>query len=128
MEQPVISFEGYEIKKYHYDKKDETTDVLKDPFTISVKTGMTDELDAGIVTANVIYETEEITVDIIVAGFFKIIEKNEKAVISNYLAVNGTAMLFPYIRSMISMLTSLDSEKAIMLPTINTTNLLKSVD
>lgn len=36
------------------------------------------------------------------------------------IRVNGTALLYPYVRSVISTLSSVDSESAILLPTLNT--------
>nr|WP_279384907.1 protein-export chaperone SecB [Lacticaseibacillus manihotivorans] len=39
------------------------------------------------------------------------------------LTVNGTAILFPYVRSTISMVTGLDSAQTVLLPTIRTTDL-----
>nr|WP_054750988.1 protein-export chaperone SecB [Lacticaseibacillus thailandensis] len=53
--------------------------------------------------------------------FFDISEElTNKDDIGRALAVNGTAILFPYVRGIISMVTGLDSAHTILLPTINT--------
>ncbi|AMB94975.1 hypothetical protein CYJ28_02655 [Aerococcus sanguinicola] len=54
-----------------------------------------------------------------VVGQFKI---NEKINHIDYLRVNGTAILFPYLRTFISVVSSLDNEDAIVIPTVNTNN------
>ena len=49
-----------------------------------------------------------------------LLEINEKTEAKKHLSVNGTAILFPYLRSIVSILSSLDNSNAIVLPTINT--------
>lgn len=122
---PVIIFNGYEIKYYNYKKKADLDSGIEDPFNVSVEPGVTEDLKNGKISIHVLYELPEVSIDIEVDGFFKINEITDPDKISEYLVVNGTAILFPYVRSMISMLSSLDSDKAIILPTINTTNFLK---
>ncbi|WP_278589721.1 protein-export chaperone SecB [Limosilactobacillus pontis] len=39
---------------------------------------------------------------------------------------NGTAMLYPYVRSIISMITSLDNNNVAVLPTLNFVELFNS--
>lgn len=122
---PVIIFSGYEIINYTYKKKANLDSDIKDPFNVSVKSGISEDLKNGKISVHVLYELPEVSIDIEVDGFFEINDVTDPDKISEYLVVNGTAILFPYVRSMISMLSSLDSDKAIILPTINTTNFLK---
>lgn len=127
MNEPVIVFNGYEIQHYRFErkKKDNIEQKKEEPLSVSVESGTTDDLEHGRINIQVLYDLPEVAIDIKVSGYFDInvAEKPEK--ISEYLVVNGTAIIFPYVRSMVSMLSSLDSEKAIILPTINTTNLLE---
>ncbi|OEZ34866.1 hypothetical protein A6B36_09575 [Lactiplantibacillus plantarum] len=59
-----------------------------------------------------------------VAGIFSLnIDDYPKDAVLNALVVNGTAILYPYVRSIVSVLTSLGSENSVVLPTINTNNL-----
>ena len=63
--------------------------------------------------------------DISVIGYFEINPEVEQEEIEQYLVQNGTAILFPYLRTTISFITSLDNEKAIIIPTINTIGLFE---
>lgn len=42
-----------------------------------------------------------------------------------YLGVNGTAILLPYLRAIVSMVTVLDKNEAIVFPTLNVSELMK---
>ena len=55
-----------------------------------------------------------------IVGKFEINPKMELKEIEEVLSVNGVALVYPYARSIISMLTTLDSDRAIVIPTINT--------
>lgn len=127
MSEPVIVFNGYEIQHYRFERKKQNNVEQKkeDPLSVSVESGTTDDLEHGRISIQVLYDLPEVAIDIKVSGYFDInvAEKPEK--ISEYLVVNGTAIVFPYVRSMVSMLSSLDSENSIILPTINTTNFLE---
>lgn len=127
MEKPVINFQKYEIKEYFFKRKeidDAQSEHPEPDFELSVTPGVTPDFSDGKISVNVNFENEDISVKLIVEGFFELNKEVSKEKLEEYLVVNGTAIVFPYIRSMISMLTSLDSEKAILLPTINTNNLL----
>lgn len=56
-----------------------------------------------------------------ITGQFIINEENEDKA-EEYIRLNGTAILMPYLRAFVSVLTSLDNNDAIVLPTINTHN------
>ncbi len=131
MKGPVISFTSYEIQHYSFERKHTDEDKInpeneknQEPFSVSVESATTDDLTHGLINVSVVYDTVDVSIDIKVAGYFDIQVAEEPEKISEYLVVNGTAIVFPYIRSMISMLSSLDSEKAIIIPTINTMDLL----
>ena len=126
-EQPVIYFKGYEIKDFKYSKKDfkHIKENSEDaPFNISVNPGYNSKKERAVIGVHVSFENDEISLDIVVNGYFELMDGNTDN-FEKYLVINGTAMVFPYIRSMVSMLTSLDNENAIVLPTINTYSLWK---
>ncbi len=125
---PVIEFKSYQIQHYNFERKKIKGDTIlnEEPFSISVTSGITDDLKHGRINIQVSYDLPVIIVDIEVSGYFDTNELETLEQIEEHLIVNGTAIVFPYIRSMVSMLSSLDSENAIILPTINTTNFLKS--
>lgn len=65
---------------------------------------------------------------VVIAGFFSFEsdEKVEDDIICRYYELNGTAILFPYLRSVVSDLTSKGGDSPIILPTINIPSLLDS--
>lgn len=121
MNKPVISFEKYEILSIEYKKSDEQTKENTDINT-EVSLGISDELKSGIVEIDVSIFDSNNNRDIQtrVRGFFLVNEELNAEKIEQFLGQNGTAMLYPYVRSIISMVSSLDSETSILLPTINT--------
>lgn len=121
---PVISFKGYEIKNFNYSKEKKEESDIEKPFSVHVNAEATEKLAYGKVNVHVKYELVNVTIFIEVDGFFEINDDENEETVMKHLTVNGTAIVFPYIRSMVSMLTSLDSDAAVILPTINTTDFL----
>ncbi|MDX5475021.1 MAG: protein-export chaperone SecB [Bacillaceae bacterium] len=121
MEKPVISFEQYEILNINYEKL-ENSEHDEQNIDTSVSIGFTEDMQAGKVEIEVkVFDPElfrKITVSL--RGLFTISEGLSEEEIKMYLAQNGTAILYPYVRSIVSFISSLDSESAIVLPTINT--------
>lgn len=64
-----------------------------------------------------------------VSGIFRLVDseitKDEKF---NYYKVNALAILFPYLRSVISDITSKGSEVPLILPTINIVSLFRKIE
>ena len=123
--EPVLQFEGYQIEKIIYEKNIETSD--ENNINVEVSTGLNSERDKGKVelSINVLESNENRKLEISLVGFFTFsnVDDDKKTEI---LAINGTAILYPYIRSVSSMVTSQDSSPAIILPTVNTINFLKN--
>ena len=91
---------------------------------------MTDDLSSGLLTVEAKIKAKDKYIFIRLRAFFSIGQQlKEEGVqenIERFLVINGTAIVFPYLRSTISMVSSLDSEDVIVLPTINTTTLFNS--
>lgn len=125
-DQPVIYFKSYEIEKFNYMKvnPDEKIDDSgnDNSFTVSVKPSYDVERKNAALKVDVVFATGNMKIDITVNGYFELIDDTQVD-FEKLLVINGSAIIFPYIRSMVSMLTSLDNEHAIILPTINTNNL-----
>ena len=123
--EPVLQFEGYQIEKIIYEKNIETSD--ENNINVEVSTGLNSERDKGKVelSIHVLESNEKRKLEITLVGFFAFsnVDDNRKTEI---LAINGTAILYPYIRSVASMVTSQDSSSAIILPTVNTINFFKN--
>ncbi len=125
--EPVIKFKGYEIENINYQK----TAVEKFDISNNIQCGINDDLTRGMVIVQTVINdaSNQRRIEIIIRGFFEVDEKlKEKDEILNYLGVNGTAIIYPYVRTYASLLTSLDSESSIILPTINTQDFIETLD
>jgi preprotein translocase subunit SecB len=123
---PVIELNNYRITNIEYTtfETQEELNYFKDENgTISATVGTTeDNKEARIVISTTILKSDEEQMDfkkvtLEITGYFKI---NTDENVQEYLRVNGTAILFPYLRTFISVITSLDNSDAIVIPTINT--------
>lgn len=121
---PVLNFQRYEIESYHYDKIEDVIEGTEQDLDLEVNGGISEDLQRGKITIKLNLITQDFKLNLCVGGYFDVKEGLVEKAIEEALVVNGTAIIFPYVRSMVSMLTSLDSEKAVLLPTINTYNLL----
>ena len=128
--EPVISFKGYEIEKISYTKEEISPDIIKDmpidddgnALGIAVKTGISEDHSMGLVSflIDIIKPSSNLRLNVEISGHFELSKSLETEEIDDFLSVNGTAILFPYVRSIISIISTLDSNDAIILPTINT--------
>lgn len=130
MSEPLITFKGYNIEKIVYSKELLNIDYILDTneeqeFGLSVEQSISEDLKKAILTLTVQLNNKEREIYILteIDSYFEINNLGSIEEIKNVLLVNGTAIVYPYIRSIISMITSLDSGNAIVLPTINTTTL-----
>lgn len=127
---PVIEFQKYRIKNIDYravDNIDELKTYYEKNGKISLSIGLNESKDkAQLTVSTCISDSDNLRVaDISVIGYFEINPEVEQEEIEQYLVQNGTAILFPYLRTTISFITSLDNEKAIIIPTINTIGLFE---
>ncbi|MBT2569835.1 protein-export chaperone SecB [Planococcus sp. ISL-110] len=127
--EPVIKFRGYSIEKLVFTKEEmdfdeEFEDQEDKDLSLSLNYGVTEDFKEGKVELTVrIKNTEnDIKISLKVVGDFEINNLDDIEKIHQFLSINGTAILYPYVRSIISMVSSLDSPDAILLPTINTSN------
>ena len=121
---PVISLEKYIIEELNF-KHDLIPEELESEseFKIDFQAGTTEDLKNGkvILTAKISDVKNHRRIEAKLSGYFDI---NIKEDIEEYLVVNGTAILFPYLRSVVSMITSLASSDAIVIPTVNVLELI----
>lgn len=126
MNNPVIELNNYRITNIEYttfETQEELNSFKDENGTISATVGTTeDNKEARIVISTTILKSDEEQMDfkkvtLEITGYFKI---NTDENVQEYLRVNGTAILFPYLRTFISVITSLDNSDAIVIPTINT--------
>ena len=124
---PVLNFKGYRIVNIDYKRLESTEEFdseSKDFMDLSAFVGITeDNNEAHIKVTCLLNDVENLRkVTIEIVGIFEIALKDaSEEEIKKILAVNGVAILFPYVRAAMSVISSLDNENSILLPTINTT-------
>ena len=128
---PVLNFKGYRIVNIDYTRLESTEEFdseSKEFMDLSAFVGITeDNKEAHIKVTCILNDFENLRkVTIEIVGIFEIAIKDaSQEEIKKLLAVNGVAILFPYVRAAMSVISSLDNENAILLPPINTTGFLE---
>ena len=123
---PVLNFKGYRIVNIDYKRLESTEEFdseSKDFMDLSAFVGITeDNNEAHIKVTCLLNDVENLRkVTIEIVGIFEIaLKEASEEEIKKILAVNGVAILFPYVRAAMSVISSLDNENSILLPTINT--------
>lgn len=126
--EPIMKLNGYSIKDLEYTKEKNRLEKYDSGFQYSPSVGVDFKENKSIVTLKISLKdgSSRFGVKLVIQGQFDISEslsKNGEDAIAEAMFVNGTAILFPYARSVISMITGLDSSSTVLLPTINTTEL-----
>lgn len=124
--EPVIKFIGYKINRIDYNEII-GKDVKSKKTNINLK--ITCNLDKGIGTVIITstFFNENPSDDnfgvrkceLKMTGAFKIRNDLSFEEARKYLATNGAAMLYPYVRTTISILVSLDAPENVIMPSIN---------
>ncbi|PYF05631.1 protein-export chaperone SecB [Ureibacillus chungkukjangi] len=122
MKDPVIKFKGYSIQQMIYQKVDSKEGSPSSKLNLSC--GISEDMKFGKIIITVEFINSEVQILLTVEGLFDVKGVESKESIEEFLTVNGTAIVYPYVRSIMSMVSSLDSNNAIILPTINTTNFI----
>lgn len=124
---PVIRLTGYrvtDIQYKHYLDKGDFDAVFDETKSPSIKMKPTISVDGATgqmrMTAHIVTKQLRQIGDITIVGFFKFRDDvNEDSDKYRYLSVNGGAMVYPYLRATVSMLTALDNPDTVLLPTLN---------
>lgn len=122
-----FKFEEYRIIKSVINIKegetpDDVYDISISPSGLKSKNQFDLTLDIDIKDKNGIVD-----IDISVVGIFCFRDDIDVNLLPNYFAVNAPAILFPYMRAYISLLTSLSGIGSVLLPTLNLSSLAKEL-
>jgi preprotein translocase subunit secB len=123
MNKPVINLQRYEVDELLISRDFTKNDHNKEALKLDAKVGTTDDNTQGAIKLSVSLIDKNIRkkLSATITGYFEInIEEN----IYQILYVNGTAILYPYLRSIVSIVSAIDSSEAMLLPTINVLELL----
>lgn len=123
--EPVIILNKYVLRKLNYtsiDRGNKEVEHEEENLIRRVTTGITEDKKNAIVILNVKVKDIELGryIECEVLGEFSINDNIDESNIENTLGINGVALIYPYVRTIISIISTLDSEKAILIPTINT--------
>ncbi|MDA6090310.1 protein-export chaperone SecB [Lactobacillus amylovorus] len=118
-----ISFKGYRIKKLEYG-----LDIKVPKSDIEIQYGISKDKKLGQVTITVNFndESKKSHGILVVTGQFDLADNLTDKQLHIFLGQNGAAILYPYVRSILSMITALDDNRVEILPTLNFVNLAKN--
>lgn len=73
-------------------------------------------------------EQEEMKLGVTVCGFFELQDESDESIRKAVISKNTLSILFPYLRSQVTLLTAQPDIKPIVLPAININSLLDNID
>lgn len=120
----VLNFLGYDTKEMTFKKNDDYVErgrVSLKP-KLGVEISQSDESNADItLSVRISGTTVPFKVFVKIKGYFSFeLEEAEGLEFSNMLRVNGVAIMYPYVRALVTQLTSMSNEhRPYILPTIN---------
>lgn len=123
MNKPVINLKKYEVDSLLISRDLTSDDHEAEAFNLNAEVGHSDDNTHGAVKLSVVLIDKDALkkISATIIGYFEI---NIKENIFDILYVNGTAILYPYLRSIVSIVSAIDSSEAMLLPTINVLELL----
>lgn len=125
-----ITFQGYQINSIHYSQNstDNLDKHLEPVFEPDFECALNEDETKGIVEVSSKIQTQQRILEVSVTGFFDLNREYSDDIeeLKMSLIVNGGAIILPYVRSISSMITALDSNQAIILPTVNIIELIKN--
>lgn len=123
MNKPVITLQRYEVDQLLISRELTERDFDEETFDLDANVGIAPDKANGIIKLNVSLIDKDIKKKLLatITGYFEI---NIEEDIIDVLFVNGTAILYPYLRSIVSIVSAIDSSEAMLLPTINVLELL----
>lgn len=120
---PVIKFNGYEIVEISL-QKEEGIKEREDSVEFEVQKQIKLDRSHAIVKLiiRVEYDSNK-SLKVAIQGSFTPKNNLEGNEFDEFLSINGVSILLPYLRSIISMITALDSSESVLIPTINVAEL-----
>lgn len=120
MSKPPISFRSYRIQNLEYKMVDEISN--EDSPYLEGGFSLADDHKSGMVRQSVIIRNnkKKTVLKLSMVAFFDVLnDKLDEDELNGLLAQNGSAMLYPYVRSIVSIISSLDSPEVINLSSLN---------
>lgn len=127
----VASFQGYSIRDIEYHKSLKNLgNMLSDEDSLEVSSDIhvTPDMKQAKLQLKVLCHAPNAEMRLELWGYFTLTTKLKRNEITDYLGLNGVALLLPYARSIISMVSVLDGKDALLMPTVDVLGLLKSTE
>lgn len=125
--EPVITFNSYEILNLSVKNADDTTEKERAKQNLATNFGLTKDLGFARVTQTLdcFDKNSDHQIHLVMAGYFIIndLEAGEER-IKQYVTSNANAILYPYVRSVVSVISTLASSKTTILPTLRFNGLI----
>ena len=118
----------YFSKSFFEQVRGKNSDEYQTTFNINYAVNNEDDSKIKVtIDTSIINETGNIKLEIQTVGIFRIEKKDmEVSVYEHLIKVNTVAIIFPYIRSQVSLLTTQPGIKPVMLPPMNLNALIDS--
>lgn len=120
MNNSQVEFKGYSISKLEMKKIEELKNKKEENFEIKIGyfQNIKDKLSYKLVMKlKIVTKKQEISMDL--EGYFKFGNTFDQQLVEEFLRINGSMILYPYCRSIVSSITNLDSDDSVILPVIN---------
>lgn len=127
MNNSEFQFQGYRIQKSFIEIFEVGDDDLNIDFEMSGHITVEKGLFVLTLTTKINNKSNKINIEVTAIGKFNFPKDSVLDNLNNFFYLNAPALLFPYVRAYISTLTNLSGIKPITLPTLNLTELGKSL-
>ena len=131
MEAKNVEFQKYQINKLVFQRQEKAEILVADKgknLEVSSMIKTTPDNKNARVELTTVYHGKREELYLELWGYFTLTTKLERNEITDYLGLNGVALLLPYARSIISMVSVLDGKDALLMPTVYVIGLLKSTE
>lgn len=126
MKGQVIEFESYEIMNMNLTtlSQEESSEFEDGNVDFEIVSLIRKDLKHAflIIRVNLVYQ-ENKKMDLEVRGSFNILQELDKNKAKMFIEMNGFTMLYPYVRSIVSFITTLDSKEGVIMPVLNVNDL-----
>jgi preprotein translocase subunit SecB len=127
MNNSQFQFKGYRIQKSIIEILETGDDDMSLDFELSGHISIEKGLFLLTLTTKIHNKLNKINIEVTIIGKFKFPKESVLEDLNGYFYINAPALLFPYVRAYISTLTNLSGIKPITLPTLNLTELGKTL-
>ena len=127
MDNSEFQFKGYRIERSFIEILETGDDDLAIDFDMSGHIAVEKGVFSLTLISKIKNKSNKINIEVTTVGKFTFPNQSIIENLNNFFYLNAPALLFPYVRAYISTLTNLSGIKPITLPTLNLTELGKSL-